>query len=484
MHHIDSQENAKNIILSIEENFPVDTWKIDAIHLWPYIRIKLYFELLTIHNKKQDGASNTSSAPSLNKVAVFFKIIKAFFASEVFFFKLKQKKILFFGAHFHRVLNEGKYFNRFYDSIISHHNLQDDVYMVEYQKVYENMYNANALIALSKQLDYYKLVLKLKRKGQQNKTIQLAGYDTFCTSLSNFKLSSENLGISINSLKNWVLKMHSLNGFYSRLYKKTKPSKIVFLGYYGYDDLYGALITANTLKIKTIDFQHGPQTNVHMAFSNWLKVPNDGFNTMPKSFWNWDNISKANIDAWANKIQGVEAKVIGQPYVAYWMNKHKKLGKVTDEKTIIYSMQTSPLELFTPQLIRLIQQSKYTWVLRLHPRNDTNIEAINSFLINHGILKNTVIQSSVEKPLPLALNTSFLHVTNYSGCTIEAKMMGVPTVLIHQVGLEMFGAYIDNKAVYFLDQNSEDFELKFNVLVKKSEKVHYKLKNSELFKPI
>jgi len=142
------------------------------------------------------------------------------------------------------------------------------------------------------------------------------------------------------------------------------------------------------------------------------------------------------------------------------------------------------LELFTPQLIRLIQQSKYTWVLRLHPRNDTNIEAINSFLINHGILKNTVIQSSVEKPLPLALNTSFLHVTNYSGCTIEAKMMGVPTVLIHQVGLEMFGAYIDNKAVYFLDQNSEDFELKFNVLVKKSEKVHYKLKNSELFKPI
>jgi len=78
MHHIDSQENAKNIILSIEENFPVDTWKIDAIHLWPYIRIKLYFELLTIHNKKQDGASNTSSAPSLNKVAVFFKIIKAF----------------------------------------------------------------------------------------------------------------------------------------------------------------------------------------------------------------------------------------------------------------------------------------------------------------------------------------------------------------------------------------------------------------------
>ncbi|SFD02694.1 hypothetical protein [Algibacter pectinivorans] len=167
MHHIDSQENAKNIIISLEDNFPVDCWTIDNIQVWPYIRIKLYYELLTIYDKKQDVKANKPLARSSNKVVVFFKIIKAFFASEVFFFKLKQKKILFFGAHFHRVLNDGIYFNRFYDSIISHHNLQDDVYMVEYQKIYENMYNHKALIALSKQLDNYKLLLKLTRKQKK-----------------------------------------------------------------------------------------------------------------------------------------------------------------------------------------------------------------------------------------------------------------------------------------------------------------------------
>lgn len=58
----------------------------------------------------------------------------------------------------------------------------------------------------------------------------------------------------------------------------------MFLGYYGFDDLYSALITASKLKIKTIDFQHGPQTNVDLAFSNWNKVPAVGFNAMPVEF--------------------------------------------------------------------------------------------------------------------------------------------------------------------------------------------------------
>ncbi len=484
MYHIDSQENAKNIILSIEESFSVDKWKVNKIHVWPYIRIKLYFELLTMHADKPEVKRNKQTKSILNKGFLFFKIVKALFFQETFFLKLKQKKILFFGAHFHRVLHEEKYFNRFYDSMISYHNLQDDVYMVEYQKIYEKMYNRTALISLSKQLNYYKLLLKLKRKHSKNNNIKLAKYDKFCKKLLDLGLSIEKLGIGKENLVNWVLKMQSLNGFYSRLYKKTKPSKIVFLGYYGYDDLYAALIAANTLKIKTIDFQHGPQTNVHMAYASWQSVPKNGFNTMPKEFWNWDENSKLNIDNWASKIKDISTKVVGQPYIAYWTNLQKERPHTVDEKIILYSMQTSPLELFTPKLIRLIKESNYKWILRLHPRNNTSIESIKQFTIRHGISNNTVIQDSIEEPLPLVLNKSFLHITNYSGCTIEAKMMGVPTVLLHKVGLEMFNMYIDNKLVYFLDQDPEDFALRFSTLLEKVAQENYKLNYSKIFNPL
>jgi hypothetical protein len=39
------------------------------------------------------------------------------------------------------------------------------------------------------------------------------------------------------------------------------------------DNLYAAVLAANQLGIRTIDFQHGPQTNVHMVFTAWNKIP-------------------------------------------------------------------------------------------------------------------------------------------------------------------------------------------------------------------
>jgi hypothetical protein len=46
---------------------------------------------------------------------------------------------------------------------------------------------------------------------------------------------------------------------------KVRPSKIILPGYYG-RIIYMHVLAANQLGIRTIDFQHGPQTNVHMVF--------------------------------------------------------------------------------------------------------------------------------------------------------------------------------------------------------------------------
>ncbi len=488
MNHLDTQENIKQDFATIEQRFPVDKWVVDGVHIWPYIRIKLYYEMLTIGNtsksktKESIGATNSSSF--FKKLGTISKLITAFFSLEFFFLKLKNKKILFFGSHFHRVLQGNKYFNRFYDSIVEHHNLEDDVYMVEFQRVYKNTYNQKAVIPLVKQLNNYKLLHKLKGKQKTiNQSISLDGYEEFSNMLSSLTIDSVSLKITKKDLLKWVKKINALKRFYTRLYKKTKPSKIILLSYYGYDDLYAALLVANSLKIKTIDFQHGPQTNVHMAYTNWLKVPKHGFNIMPKEYWNWDENSKKNIDTWANKVDAINTMVFGQPYIAYWMKRQEKLNK-TEEEVILYSMQTSPLELFTPKLISLIKSSKYMWIIRLHPRNNVCIENIKEFLEKNKINSNIIIQDSIDEPLPQVLNRSVLHITNYSGCTLEANMMGVPTVLVHKVGLEMFNSYIDDKTVYYMDQKDESFESKFQDLVKKVERNNTNLSYREIINPL
>ncbi|MDN3666494.1 hypothetical protein ACFFU1_13325 [Algibacter miyuki] len=122
------------------------------------------------------------------------------------------------------------------------------------------------------------------------------------------------------------------------------------------------------------------------------------------------------------------------------------------------SLQTSPLELLTREVISLIYNSKYHWVLRLHPRNETPLIDIKNFLIQNRIDHNTEIQTAEDIPLPYVLTKSILHITNYSGCVIEALTLNTVTVIIHNVGFEMFRNYIDDKKVFYVNRTSKDFE--------------------------
>jgi hypothetical protein len=409
-------------------------------------------------------------------------LIKAFINQHVFFLKLKKKKILFFGSHIHRVIQNGNYFNRFYDSIVEHYNLVDDVYMVEYQRVYENTYNKQVVISLIKHLNDYKLIQKIKnRTKRMNTKVCLPDYELFLKELKNINIDAQNINITKTDLIKWGNKIRDLQPFFTKFYKITKPKKVVFLGYYGYDDLYAALTTANQMNIETVDFQHGPQTKVHMAYSDWLKVPKTGFNTMPITFWNWDSESKENIESWSKKTNNVKSILFGQPYVIYWL-KNNKL-KNNAGKNILYSMQTSPLDLMTKKLISVIKDSNYKWVLRLHPRNKTTVLEIEEFLKINKIDSKTTIQDPTWKPLPEALSNSIIHVTNYSGCVIEAQMMGIPSILIHQIGLEMFEKYLNNN-VYYLNQKENNFELNFKELALNLENIESKLNNPEIGNPL
>ena len=471
---ISTQEDIEQLIIDIEQKWPVDLWNINGIDIWPYVRIKIYIDFLVQMNKSNvstDSNKQTEKKKSNFLVRIFLMILKitgAFVRLVAFFLRLKNKKILFFGSHIHRVLNDEVYFNRFYDSMIEHHKLEDEVYMVEYQKTYDKMYNPNAVIELKKHLNDFTLLSKLFSGFRKNKnTVHLEGYEEFHLWLSAHFFELKRIRISEKELINWTNKIKSLKPFYRLFYKIVKPSKIVFLGYYGLDDLTAALLAGNDLKITTIDFQHGPQTNIHMAYTSWTKVPKEGFNTTPVEFWNWDSRSKSNIEEWASTTQNVKSILVGQPFVSYYLNKYKTMAK-SDEKQIFYSLQTTPFsieDMITPKIISLIKKTELKWIFRLHPRTNISLQELNDFLILNNINDKAVAQDAFQTPLPESLVRSFLHVTNYSGCLIEAYLMGIPSLLIHNMGKEMFNLYIDDKKVFFLDQNESNFESDFSTLI-------------------
>lgn len=471
----------KNKILELETQFDVDKWIVNGIYVWPYIRIKLFFLLLTNSNSETQNTNASSESKDrikktdvLNKFRIIAGIAESFIKNELFFLQLKKKKIVFFGSHIHRVIHQGVHFSRFFDSMIASHNLENDVYMIEHQKVYHSNYNPKAIIRLERKLHYYNVVNKIKSKFikfQIQKT--LPGYEAFLQLLAKEVENAASLNISESDLIYWTKKIQNTTAFYNRFLKKVKPSKVIFPGYYAWDNLYAAVLAANNLKIKTIDFQHGPQTNVRMVFTGWNKIPLEGYGIMPIEYWTWDEKSKINIESWANIAKNITVKIVGQPYLEYW-KKHNK-GIDVDEKLILYSLQLMQLpQTFNEGIVDLIKKSATVWQIRLHPRNEFTKEDIQKYLDLAGVDNSAyLIHDSGTLPLPEILSKTFLHVTAFSGCLIEAKMMGVPTVIINNIGNEMFKDYIDNNLVYYLDPKNDNFQNEFFKLL-------YNLKNNEL----
>ncbi|GEC73668.1 hypothetical protein SAMN05443543_108163 [Flavobacterium flevense] len=482
----------KQKILFLEQSFDVDKWNVNGIHIWPYIRIKLYFLLLTNLNdedkikcQEQSSVVKRRSFYVLKKVQLVFSLIICFFKNELFFFRLMPKKVIFFGSHIHRVKHKEYYFNRFFDSMVDSHNLQDLVYMVEHQKVYDVNFNQKAIISLVQKLKDFTMIQKLKdRFKKKNLDVYLEDYNVFLELLSKEIPNVQSLSISENDMIRWTKKIKTLDVFYTRMFSKVKPEKIIFPGYYAWDNLYAAVFTANKLKIRTIDFQHGPQTNVHMVFSSWTKIPDRGYGIMPTEYWTWDENSKINIDKWAQKTSNVISKIVGQPYLEYWKQKNKDL--VEEKKIVLYSLQLMPLtQMLSDIIIALIINSPKHWKIRLHPRNEFDKRDIEEYLDSKGVKRSSYsIHDSKECPLPEVLTTTHLHVTAFSGCLIEAKMMGIPSVIINRVGKEIYKDYIDNELVFYLNQDEIDFKDNFYKLIEKNDMTILVIARNSIVNPI
>ena len=459
----------KEKIIGLETQFNVDKWKVNGIYVWPYIRIKLYFLLLTNSNSEIDNPKSSTKlikSPNENKLfskfKLIFRIISSFYKTESFFLLLKQKKILFFGSHIHRVMHGEENFSRFFDSMVSFHKLEKEVYMIEHQKVYSANHNQKAIIKLESIIQNYILLSKFRTIFDKPKpVIFLEGYEDFLRFLEKDITNATSLKINSNELVFWTQKIQNIAGFFYRVFSKVKPDKIIFPGYYGWDNLYSAVLTANKLGIRTIDFQHGPQTNVHMVFTDWNKVPLEGFNIMPTEYWCWDEKSKQNIENWSKKTTTVSVKNVGQPYLEYWRLKNKEI--LTHKKTVLYSLQLMPLsEMLNETIVNLIANSDDVWQIRLHPRNEFTKNDIVKYLDNLDVNQSKYdIHDSRELPLPVIFNKTFLHVTAFSGCLIEAIMTGIPSIIINNVGKEIYEDYIDNELVFYLDQKSSIFEMDF-----------------------
>ena len=105
--------------------------------------------------------------------------------------------------------------------MVDTYDLQDDVYVVEYQKLKAPLYNPKAIIDLNKNLGSYKLVHKLIQKFTKRfDQVNLPEYEAFYNELKKLELDFLTLKLSKIDVINWSKKISNNERFFNRFYKR------------------------------------------------------------------------------------------------------------------------------------------------------------------------------------------------------------------------------------------------------------------------
>tara|TARA_B100002049_G_scaffold168616_1_gene126947 strand:- start:5124 stop:6596 length:1473 start_codon:yes stop_codon:yes gene_type:complete len=457
---IKSHQDIHDYIVTIEADFPVDTWSVAGVHVWPHLRIKIYYALIQL----VEGTSTIKSDKiQPNKISLFNRC-KTKFIELLYYFKAIQGHsslpVMFSTPSLYRVQYKGLLFHKFFDAMVKAHHLEAKITIIEMQGAKPGCYNpANIIDGISLRNGHRvvdRLIGRLSTGKNLSNEFNLPLYDSFLEHLRMNSLIKISLDLEQKRIIKWGEKVKSTSILYKKLFKNRCTRRFISISYYGYDDMAAALFAANALGLETVDFQHGPQTNVHMAYSSWTKIPEGGFNTMPKVYWNWDQKSSDHIRTWWKQKSG--SRVTGHPWLAMTQNENQPI-EYCDFLYTLQLISNSKLNYFFPeQILKLMGHSNYSWILRIHPRDATGVGLIRNFLEKNEVPSDCYsIEHPLKRPLITSLNACKIHITNYSGCAIEARILKKKTLVIDKTGYLFYKNYIDDEFIFYLDKHNDDF---------------------------
>ena len=441
-----------NIINDLEKKFPVDRWVIDGIHAWPLIRILLA-------NKMQNRTQAIDADHRYNafhKLKVGFNLLNSILKYSYSFaldfpnneMVAQKKDAIFLTITNDRVLLNGSFYNRFVDPLVE---CLDDLgakslvlEMAPRGKYCIPRHRSSKYIQPC--LDYCLLRNNIPIKIAQHPNFQLDSYDEFIN-----YFESLNLGISTPSAQHVKKKLslvRDIASYFEKIIEQTNASIGLTTQYY---DVIGMAfnLACRKANIISVDIQHGMQGELHRAYGRWLKVPEKGYELLPEVFWCWSEQEAKTIKSWNSGIEDFHKPLVGgNSWLIKWLNEKDPMVSTYDEKIlklkgprndmihILYTLQIEAIPEWVLQSILESSDSCFWWI-RVHPTQIHQRAQIKKLLRDYN-LNNTELERASEWPVYALLRNSDAHVTAWSTTVLEAADFGVPSIIIHEFGADLF----------------------------------------------
>lgn len=483
----------------IETTFPVSKWKINELHIWPLLRIKLGFsDLNDIYRKPRNTQKPSKSFhikdfifPLLYKIKSIINLEESNQISKkhnINISPLNQIDILCMSPAQHRSFVNRKMFNRFIDPIIDELKFDYNIFLLELNYgIYHTAINHNSeyCIPIEPILNENFSIFYDKNFKYD---IQLERYNEFYNllirnvpdlDLSSFKFRNIAQELEIERL------IHTKNYFKELLIQK-QVKLVVVTCYYAFDCM-ALLAASKELCIKTIDIQHGISDEFHFANGKWNNFPTDGFEMLPNYFWLWNEKESMHMIEWKEKSGGAPKRLIGgNPWLELWQKNKIELGeeitsiilklkeKIKNKKVIMYALETNP---FIPQIIPnyMLESIKdspddWFWLIRLHPGQLDEKNNIEKLIGNLNLTKGFEISSATSLPLPAVLMITEVNITLTSSVVLEALYYNISSVVTHPDGKNIYKNEIANGTVLFSGEYKDKIiECLYQLLNQKTE---------------
>lgn len=410
--------------------YPVESWEIGGVHLWPVIKKKIHF--IT----KVNGVGQTKKSSSLlyrifNKIR---KFVKAWIYIKTL--KLESVNFLFSSAYQQRITYRDKEFNRFIEPLMDYLEEEGEKsYFLEYPIIKKKQANRpDRIIDINRMLAGYSSSRNKKNYIEELKC--LPKFESFLESVR------EKTGINIEYNKDilirTVLSIKSWEKVYTKIIELTKPRYAISLVYYS-DAIYGFNLAARKLGVRSIDLQHGSLGKAHPAYY-FNKVPDKGFNLLPDIFWVWSASNYKDLKSWA---KNTSHKVVlgGNPWMGFLKQERNVNNNLQKLKPVILFTLQPTNDIIPSYFYKVIEETKdeFEWWLRFHPRmTEDEKRFVKDKLYDFGLLQQVILEYSTNSPLPLVLNECDLHISLSSGSIIEATMSRRFSLILSRTGVNYY----------------------------------------------
>jgi hypothetical protein len=432
-----------------EEQFPVLSWTVRGLHVWPLVRTRMASRLLAAgappaspsassrSSSTADGSSRSSDRPGEHSPA-----------------RVHKAAAIFLGRPANRQQLEGRWYDRIFDPIA-------EILEADGLRSLHLEYRPTGARHLTPR---YRPALAVRSAVTRRNVVaavksirpaRLEGFDAFTRLV---KETHPNV-LPVSPL--WVARQARSVELVARYFERlmrTSGARVACCSVYYTLVGMAFCLAARRAGIPAVDVQHGV-TAGNPAYDGWSAVPDHGFALLPSLFWCWSETDTRPVRGWPASAQvHHRAFVGGHPWLALWRSAQPLAARlcahVPDRKgaslALLVTLNWSSG--FSERLMSLMRSAPrdWTWWIRLHPLMARDREAIRSWCVSH-VPGRAEVDAATDLPLPLLIEAADVHITHNSTVTQEAARLGTPSVVIDARALDVYADELSSGWAVFAD---------------------------------